>query len=248
MHLFSDKTGKSDRICTMERIKYAFLKSIPVMCGYIFLGIAFGVVLTGAGFGPQWALFMSGAVYAGSMQFVMVPLMASGASLVTMAVTALFVNFRHVFYGLSFVEAFKKLKSKPYMIFGLTDETYSVLCGCKNEDPDEKMIKSWPLITLFDQCYWVTGSLIGAFLGSVIKYDLTGIDFSMTALFVVILVDQVRKNIKLAGPTALMGGISAVVCLYIFGTDSFLLPTLIFTVLMAGTFSVLMSGKEAKHE
>ncbi|MCQ2520480.1 MAG: AzlC family ABC transporter permease [Lachnospiraceae bacterium] len=232
----------------MGKIKYAFVKSFPVMCGYIFLGIAFGVVLTDAGFNPLWALFMSGAVYAGSMQFVMVPLMATGASLVTMAVTTLFVNVRHVFYGLSFTESFKKLKSKPYMIFGLTDETYSVLCGCKNEDPDEEKIDTWPLITLFDQLYWVTGSILGAILGSFIPWDLTGIDFSMTALFVVILVDQIRKNVRIAGPTALMGGISAVICLFIFGTDKFLLPTLIITVLLSGTFSVVMAGKGAQHE
>lgn len=230
----------------MEKIKYAFIKSIPVMCGYIFLGIAFGVVLSDAGFHPGWALFMSTSVYAGSMQFVMVPLMAGSCSLATMAVTTLFVNVRHIVYGLSFTDSFAKLKSKPYLIFALSDETYSVLCGCKTEDPEEKHIKSWPLIALFDQLYWITGSMIGATIGTVFHFDLTGIDFSMTALFVVILVDQIRKNVKLAGPCAVAGAVSAIICLFFFGGDSFLLPTLLITVLVAGIYSVAIVGKNVE--
>ena len=126
-----------------ELIKYAFVKSLPVMAGYIFLGIAFGILLSQAGYNFIWAFFMSLFVFAGSMQFAMVPLMAAGATPVVMAITALFVNSRHIFYGLSFIEAFKKLKGRPYLIFALTDETYSVLCGCKNEDPLEEKSKSW---------------------------------------------------------------------------------------------------------
>ncbi len=165
------------------------------MFGYIFLGTAYGIVLNQAGFGPFWALTISGVVYAGSAQFVMVPMMASGASLLTMFITIFFVNSRHLFYGLSFTESFSKIKAKPYMIFALTDETYSVLCGCRNEDPEEKMRDNWLLIALFDQSYWVLGSVLGAILGQVIPFDLTGIDFSMTALFVVILVDQIRNDV-----------------------------------------------------
>ena len=226
-----------------EKLKYAFIRSVPVMCGYLFLGVAFGIVLNQAGFGAGWALLMSGFVYAGSAQFVMVPLMASGASLLTMAVTILFVNSRHLFYGLSFVESFAKLKSRPYMIFSLTDETYSVLCGCRSEDPNETMRGAWPLIALLDQIYWVTGSLVGALLGNVIPFDLTGIDFSMTALFIVILTDQVRNAPKTAGPTAAVGLVSAAVCLLIFGSGSFLLPSLILTLPAV----VFLSGKEARH-
>ena len=221
-------------------IKYAFIKSLPVMFGYIFLGIAYGIVLTQAGFGAQWALLASVFVYAGSAQFVLVPLMAAGTSVLTVAVTILFVNSRHLFYGLSFTESFSKLKSRPYMIFALTDETYSVFCGCRNEDPEEKMIKAWPLIALFDQCYWITGSMIGALLGQVLPFDMTGIDFSMTALFVVILVDQIRNDKKKSGIAAFMAAIASLVCLLIFGGNNFLLPSLVITVLAVAAVN---SGK-----
>ena len=227
-----------------ENIKYAFIKSVPVMCGYIFLGIAYGILVSQSGFNALWALGMSLFVYAGSAQFVMVPLMSASASLLTMAVTILFVNCRHLFYGLSFIESFSKLKSRPYMIFSLTDETYSVLCGCRNEDPGEERRSAWPLIALFDQFYWVLGSVLGALLGQVLPFDMTGIDFAMTALFVVILVDQVRNNIKKGGPCAFCGLLTATICLYIFGSSNFLLPTLIITLILVA----LMASKEEKHE
>jgi len=105
--------------------------TVPVMCGYLFLGTAFGATLAQAGFGPAWALMMSGLVYAGSLQFVMVPLMASSAGLAAVALTALMVNARHLFYGVSYIERFRRMRAmvRPYMVFSLTDETYSVFCS-----------------------------------------------------------------------------------------------------------------------
>lgn len=227
-----------------KEFKYAIIRSLPVMCGYVFLGIAFGIVLQQAGYNFIWAFAISLFVYAGSMQFVMVPLLASAASPVTMAVTTLFVNSRHLFYGLSFVESFKKMKTRLYMIFSLTDETYSVLCSCKNEDPEEKHRQAWLLISLLDQCYWIAGSVIGALLGQVLPFDFTGIDFSMTALFVVILMEQILGNpgkTKLAAVTGLIAG---TLCLFIFGTDNFLLPALLITVLCV----TLYTNAERKKE
>ena len=154
-------------------IKYAFSRTLPVLFGYIFLGIAFGIVLQQAGFNFIWAFCISLFLYAGSMQFVLVPLLASAASPLTVAITTLFVNSRHVFYGLSFIESFKKMKTQLYMIFSLSDETYSVLCSCKNEDPEEKNRPAWFLINLFDQSYWIIGSVIGALLGQVLPFDFT---------------------------------------------------------------------------
>lgn len=159
-------------------IKYAFSRTLPVLFGYIFLGIAFGIVLQQAGFNFIWAFCISLFLYAGSMQFVLVPLLASAASPLTVAVKTLFVNSRHIFYGLSFIESFKKMKTQLYMIFSLSDETYSVLCSCKNEDPEEKNRPAWFLINLFDQSYWIIGSVIGALLGQVLPFDFTGIDKS----------------------------------------------------------------------
>lgn len=227
-----------------EKYKYAFTKSLPVMAGYIFLGIAFGILLSEAGYNVIWAFFMSVFVFAGSMQFAMIPLMATGASPITMAVTAFFVNGRHMFYGLSFTESFRKMKQRPYMIFALSDETYSVLCGCRNEDPEEKMRDAWFLIALFDQCYWITGSVIGAILGQALPVDFTGIDFSMTALFVVILLEQILSNPVKNKVVALMGFVVALISLLMFGASGFLLPALVVTVFMVAIYSGVVKGSK----
>lgn len=168
-------------------IGFAFRQSVPVMLGYIFLGIAFGLLLQDAGYSFVWAFFISVIVYAGSMQFIMVSLMTGGAGLLYTAVMTFFINGRHIFYGLSFVEKYKKMgKACPYMVFSLTDETYSVLCGTKvPEGMKEDKVFFW--ISLFDHSYWVAGSVLGAVAGSYITIDTTGIDFSMTALFLVIM-------------------------------------------------------------
>lgn len=213
-----------------KNIAYAFYKSLPVMAGYIFLGMAYGIVMAEAGFNFLWSLLVSVIVFAGSMQFVMVPLLAGGCSIVTMAVTALFVNCRHIFYGLSFVESFKKIKGRLYMIFALSDETYSVLCECKNEDQSEEKIGAWFFIALFDQLYWITGSVIGGLVGKMIPFDFTGIDFSMTALFVVILVEQILAGDRKTYILACGGLFISVACLLLLGAESFLLPSIILSV------------------
>ena len=217
-----------------ESVKYAFIKSLPVMFGFLFLGTAFGILLSQAGFGVVWAFAISFFVYAGSMQFVLVPLLASGAGLLTVAVTTLFVNSRHIFYGLSFIEEFKRMGKKYfYMIFSLTDETYSVLCSCRDEEMPSGTKREWFLISMFNQCYWISGSIIGGLIGEMLVFDFTGIEFSMTALFVVILIDQIKagKGQGNAGVfPAIAGGAAGTVCLLIFGVDAFLLPSLVIAV------------------
>ena len=205
-------------------IGFAFRQSIPVMLGYVFLGIAFGLLLQNAGYGFVWACLASVVIYAGSMQFVLVSLLTAGAGLLYTAVMTLFINGRHIFYGLSFVERYKKMgKAYPYMVFSLTDETYSVLCGTKvPEDMDESKVFFW--ISLFDQCYWVLGSVIGSLAGSYITFDSTGIDFSMTALFIVIVVEQWQEQ-KSHFP-ALLGAVCGIVWLLVLGPDRFILPAL----------------------
>ena len=207
-----------------EYIGFAFKQSIPVMLGYIFLGIAFGLLLQNAGYSFVWAFLASVVIYAGSMQFVLVSLLTAGAGLLYTAVMTLFINGRHIFYGLSFVEKYKKMgKAYPYMVFSLTDETYSVLCGTKiPEGMDES--KVFFCVSLFDQCYWVLGSVIGALAGSHIPFNSTGIDFSMTALFVVIVVEQWQEQ-KSHFP-ALLGAVSGIVWLLVLGPDRFILPAL----------------------
>ena len=227
-----------------QTVRFAFYKTIPVLLGYLFLGLAFGLLLQEAGYSFWWALLSSGIVYAGSIQFVLVEFLSGGTGLLTVAVMTLLINSRHAFYGLSFVEKFRKMKTYPYMIFSLTDETYSLLCSLKvPEGIDEK--KAMFLIALFDQLYWVAGSVLGAALGQVLPFDMTGIDFAMTALFVTIFVDQWREA-KSHLP-AIVGLCSATVCLLIFGGSNFILPSLIITVgiLMAlrGRLETSLSGK-----
>lgn len=227
-----------------ETLRFALVKTIPVLLGYGFLGIAFGVVLQRSGYGVPWALLSSTIVYAGSCQFVMADLMTAGVGLLTVAVTTLLVNSRHIFYGLTFIERFRGMKARPYMIFSLTDETYSLLCTLQTPDGIDEN-RAMLLISLLDQSYWVLGSVTGALLGQALPLDLTGIDFAMTALFTVILVDQLRA----AGNRlpAIIGGGSAVLCLLLFGPDAFLLPSLLLTVtvLVAGRGPLVAKGAGA---
>ena len=206
-------------------IKTAFVKSLPVMAGYVVLGIGFGIVLENSGYGIGWAFLMSAFIYAGSMQYVTVSLLTSGASLLSAALTTLMVNARHLFYGISMIDKYKGAgKKKPYLIFALTDETYSLVC--QDEVPEGMDYHSYCLlVSVFDQCYWIAGSLIGSFLGNIIPFDTTGVDFSMTALFVTVFVEQwisTKNHIP-----ALMGLVASVACLLIFGSDNFLIPAMV---------------------
>lgn len=215
----------------------AFALSLPVMCGYLFLGTAFGATLAQAGFGVPWALACSTLVYAGSLQFVMVPMMAGG-SLAAVLLTALMVNARHLFYGLSFIERFKTMgKWRPYMIFSLTDETYSVFCGVPQDESDGVMIR----VSLCDQLYWIAGSIAGSLMASQLPFDLTGIDFSMTALFIVICVER-AMNREDRMPM-ILGGVCAAVCLALLGPDHFLAPALALTAALLVIPQI--NGKEA---
>lgn len=211
------------------------------MTGYLFLGFGFGIILQQNGYGVLWALAMSLFIYAGSMQYVGVGLLTGGASLAAAALTTLMVNARHLFYGISMIDTYKGTgKRKPYLIFALTDETYS-LVSRKLPEGVEKTAYCF-LVSLFDQCYWVAGSAVGALAGK-LPLDFTGIDFALTALFVTIFVEQWLST-KNHLP-ALVGVGSAVLCLVIFGAVNFLIPTMI---LIAAILIMLQkTGKEETH-
>ena len=153
-----------------QTIKQAFYKSIPVMAGYIALGIGFGILLSSAGYGVLWAAAMSLFIFAGSMQYVGVGLLQGGASVLTTIITTVMVNARHLFYSISMVDQYKDAgKYKPYMIFALTDETYSLLCdGDILEGAEPNLYRM--LVSLFNHCYWVTGSILGSLLGEVLPF------------------------------------------------------------------------------
>ena len=210
-------------------IRQAFVQSIPVMAGYIVLGIGFGILLRGAGYGVGWAFAMSLLIYAGSMQFVGVSLLAGGASILTTAFTTVMVNARHLFYSISMIGRYQNAKYKPYLIFALTDETYSILSdGTVPEGADPDLYRF--LLSLFDQCYWVAGSVLGSLLGSVLPFSTEGIEFSMTALFIASFTQQwLTTKEHLPALTGLLGTLA---CLLIFGPQSFLIPAMLLITLV----------------
>ncbi len=223
-------------------LREAFIATTPVMAGYIVLGMGFGVLLSAKGFGPLWALAMSGFIYAGSMQYLTIDLLTGGASLITAALTTLLVNARHLFYGISMVEGYRGMgKKKPYAIFALTDETYSLVC--QDEHPDRDSFHRYAFrVSLFNQLWWVTGSMTGSLLGEIIPFDVTGIDFALTALFLTVFIEQWLNTKDHA--SAMIGVAASVLCLLIFGADSFLIPAM-FSILIALTVLRRVRKEEA---
>ena len=211
------------------------------MAGYTVLGTGFGVLLSAKGYSFWWAILMSVTIYAGSMQYVGVNLLGDGASILSTILMTIMVNARHVFYGLSMIESYREMGwRKWYAIFGLTDETYSIVCS-DSEIPKGVDKKNYIfLLSLMNQCYWIFGGFFGAFLGNTLSFNSMGIDFSMTALFVVIFVEQWEKD-KQHLP-ALWGILISLICLVIFGADNFLIPSMICIVI--GLF--LLKGKMRK--
>lgn len=228
-----------------NEVKKAFISSIPVMMGYVVLGMGFGIVLNTKGYGIIWALAMSVFIYAGSMQYVAVNLITGGASWITVALTTLMVNARHLFYGISMINKYKGAgKKKPYLIFALTDETYSLVCSDDAGADVEDKFKYFFLVSLFDQIYWITGSVLGSALGAAISFNTEGIDFAMTALFVTVFVEQwlsTKNHIP-----ALIGVAASILCLALFGSDNFLISAMI--VITAVLLFTKGAGKEVSHD
>ena len=211
-----------------KELKFAFLQTIPVMLGYLFMGMAFGLLFENAGYNFIWSFFTSVSVYAGSGQFLLVDMLQKHTGFAAALVLMLSVQCRHIFYGLTFIEDFKKMgKAYPYMIFSLTDETYSLLWGTKIPDGlNEKRTKF--LIALLDHSYWIVGCTLGAVIGSLITFDVTGVDYAMTALFIVIFTEQwltAKNHIP-----ALIGAAAGVFFMVLLGGDKFLLPSLAVSV------------------
>lgn len=203
----------------------AFQNTLPIMAGYLVLGAGFGILLKTKGYGVVWAFLMSVFIYAGSMQYVAIDLLSGGATLISAALMTLMVNARHLFYGISMLDKYQDMgAAKPYLVFSLTDETYSLVCtGKVPKGADKRSYFLW--VSLLDQSYWVIGSVAGSLIGGLITFNTTGIDFSMTALFVVVFVEQWRETKDHTG--ALVGVLASLLCLLIFGAESFLIPSMI---------------------
>ncbi|MDD3252128.1 MAG: AzlC family ABC transporter permease [Lachnospiraceae bacterium] len=226
-----------------DEIRYAFPRTVPVMVGYLFLGMAYGILMHVNGFGFWWIFAISTLVYAGSLQYLGVTMLTSLVHPITALFMSLVLNARHLFYGISMLGKYSTVKErKPYLIFGLTDETFSVVCHeqvPKNLNADH--VYFW--ITLLDQIYWVTGSVLGAIAGSFITFDTTGLDFALTALFVVIFVDQWKQKDG-HGP-AVLGVAATVGCLWIFGQSAFIIPSMVLIFAVLG-FQYKRNGKEER--
>ena len=221
--------------------KKALTAALPVMYSYLIIGMGFGMVVQSRGFGALWAGAMSVFIYAGSMQFVALELIGSGASLLTAAITTVMVNLRHVFYGLSMVDKYKTTGAfKPYLIYALSDETYSLVCNPPELLPGEERY-FYLLVTAMDQSCWVLGSILGGLLGAALPFSTQGIDFALTALFVSVVAEQWLST-KEHTPALLGLGLS-LLCLLLFGADQFLLPAMVLILL---GLSLYRRGKGAK--
>lgn len=207
-----------------KTLKRAFRDSLPILAGYLALGIGYGVLLQSKGYSFWWAILMSVTMFAGSGQYAGVDFMASGASLLTTGFMTLIINARHFFYGFSLLDKYKGAGAlKPYMIFGLTDETYSIVCSAKLEE-DINPKKYYFFLTALNQLYWITGCVSGAVLGMFLPFSSEGIDFAMTALFIVIFMEQwlsAKEHLS-----AILGIATTVVCLVVFGAEYFIIPSM----------------------
>ena len=227
----------------MRRIlKEAWIATIPVMTGYLVLGFGFGIILKSAGFGVLLAFSMSLLIYAGSMQYVAVGLLTGGASLLTAALTALMVNARHLFYGISMLESYRDIgKTKLYLIFGLTDETYSLLVEENPRISCGERERYCFFVTLLDHTYWVLGTLLGAVAGTLVNFNSEGVDFALTALFLTVFWEQWRSADKHA--SAIIGVGISILCLLIFGGEHFLIPAMLLIALL-----LCFYPEEVRHE
>lgn len=226
-----------------KAMRQVFLDTVPVLTGYLFLGAGFGILLSETGYGVWWALGMSIFIFAGSGQYLAVSLLAGGASLLSTAVATFLVNARHIFYGISLLDDYEKAgKKKPYLIFALTDETYSLVT--QNHPPEGMSRHSYCFaVSLLDHIYWVCGCVLGSLVGRYIPISFEGVEFVLTALFVTMFVDQWLSN-KNHFP-AIVGVVSTALCLVLFGSELFLIPSMI---LMAVLLTVSQkTGRRAEH-
>jgi 4-azaleucine resistance transporter AzlC len=217
-----------------NEIKKAFEVSIPVMMGYGVLGFAFGLLLVSFEYSWYLAPLMSLFIYAGALQFVAINFFNAKAGFIDIAIATWFINIRQSFYGLSLLKRFKKTgKLKPYLIFGLTDETYALLTTIKD---DEQLKKRWYyfFLTAFNQSYWFIGSTLGAIVGSNIKFNTAGLEFSLTALFVVLCIEQ-YKNLQNIVPF-IIGAIASLIALFTVPSDKMLIVSILLALLLMFTF------------
>ena len=209
----------------LPALRAAFPKTIPIFAGFWFLGISYGILMKVNGFSFLYPMLMALTIFGGSLEFVAASLLMGAFAPIETLMVTLMIQARHLFYGISMLERYKNTgKKKLYLIFGMCDESFSINYSA---DIPESIDKGWFMffVTLLNQLYWVSGATIGGLLGNFITFNTEGLDFVMTAMFAVIFLEQLLKEKK--HYTAIIGVLSSVICLLIFGADSFLVPTML---------------------
>jgi len=234
-------SGKNNKLLTF---KLAFQTTLPVLCGYLAIGIAFGLLLKNAGYPWPLALLMSVVIYAGAGQYLAVNFFIANASFIEVATVIFLVNFRHMLYGLSLFDKFNLTgRLKPYMIFSLTDETYALLTSVKDPEGIDRP-RFYFFIAILNQSYWVLGSVIGAVAGGFLTINTKGLDFALTALFIVLLMEQLRSY-KTRIPF-LIGGLCAVLAILAVGKANMLLAAVISSIGVLLLFERRIMADEAE--
>lgn len=222
--------------------KQAFINTLPVLAGYMVLGFGFGIIMHANGYSILLTFTMSLLIYAGAMQYVAIGLFAGGASFFTTAITTVMVNARHLFYSVSMLDKYKDMGlCKPYLIFALTDETYSLVCNAETTFSTSDQKRYYLFVSLFDHIYWVTGSVLGAIAGNLLSFNSTGIDFALAALFITVYIEQLLTSSK--HTPAIIGVAISAICLLVFGKESFLIPAMLFIAL-----ALCMCKEDATNE
>lgn len=227
-----------------KAFKFAFPKTLPIFAGFWFLGMSYGILMRVKGFSFVYPLLMSMTIFGGSLEFIAVSMLLSTFAPLQTFLVALVIQLRHLFYGVSMLEKYKGTGwKKPYLIFGMCDESFSI--NYSTEIPED-IDKGWFyfFVTLLNQIYWVTGATIGGLLGNLITFNTEGLSFVMTAMFVVIFLDRWLKE-KQHISSVIGFGVS-LLCLVIFGKDSFMIPTMICIVVMLTLFRKPIEEKEGK--
>ncbi|NMA94651.1 MAG: branched-chain amino acid ABC transporter permease [Clostridiales bacterium] len=208
----------------LDILKVAFPHTIPVFTGFMFLGIAYGILMNSKGYGVGWTALMSLLAFAGSAQYMAITFLTTAFNPIYALLMTLLINARHIFYGLSMLQKYKETgKVKPYLIFGLCDETFSIVCSVKPPKGIDKALFMF-YITLLNHLYWILGSALGGILGPIISFNIKGLDFALTALFVVIFIEQWKE--KEDHRPAIIGVLCTALCLIIFGKDNFIIPSM----------------------
>lgn len=218
----------------LKALKAAFPHTIPILTGFLFLGMTYGIFMRSSGFSVWYPLCTSLIVFGGSLEFVIVSMLLSSFAPMQTFVMALMIQARHLFYGIAMLEKYKDTGwMKPHLIFGLCDETFSI--NCTTEAPAD-VDRNWFMffVTMLNHSYWVVGSVLGSLLGLLIPFPTEGLDFVMTAMFVVIFLEQWLKDHT--HYTALIGLAASVACRLGFGADSFLIPTMVCILAMLTVF------------